>query len=131
MTRIFNAWVNYEHPNPDRPRGFIMGVEHYLVCGECKEYIDLHKAYEFSHVIGCRRPPVGVECAETGFNDPVFKGGYWAARGLWFLWTHREHKNVHMQTDCNDSWYDQEPYLKEVFSHKDDIKIRERIASKP
>lgn len=103
-----------------------MGVEHYLICETCKEYIDLHKAYEFSMVIGTPRPPVGVDCKESGFNDVVLRGGYWESRGLWFLWKHRGHK-VELDTDCNDNWFDKEPYLKEVFSHNDDLKIRERV----
>lgn len=102
-----------------------MGVEHYLVCEKCKEYIDLHKAYEFNMVIQKDRPPVGIQCKETGFHDVITLGGYWESRGLWFLWKHREHP-VQMHYDTTDDWYDLEPYLKEVFSHNDDIKIRER-----
>lgn len=105
-----------------------MGVEHYIVCKTCKEYIDLHKAYGFSHVIHGARPPVGIECKETGFNDPkLYNGNYWEARGLWFLWHHRGHAGIEMHTDCEDNWFDEEPYLKEVYSHNDDIKIRERM----
>lgn len=107
-----------------------MGVEHYLVCNQCKEYIDLHKAYSFSHVIGGARPPVGVDCEESGFNDSSLRGGYWDSRGLWFLWHHREHKGVEMYYDCNDAWFDLEPNLKEVFKHDDDLKIRERVSKK-
>lgn len=103
-----------------------MGVEHYLVCNECKEYIDLHKAYEFSHVINSVRPAVGLDCKENGFNDAGLRGNYWESRGLWFLWKHRGHKNIEMCYDTSDDWYDLEPYLKQVFPHDDDLKIRQR-----
>lgn len=107
-----------------------MGVEHYLICKKCKEYIDLHKAYAFSAVLSAERPPVGVDSKESGFNDVVLRGGYWESRGLWFIWKHREHgSEIEMQTDANDHWYDIEPHLTEKFSHNDDCKIRERVSS--
>lgn len=105
-----------------------MGVEHYIVCDQCKQYIDLHKAYGFSSVINNHRPPVGIECKETGFNDPKLYGGYWDARGLWFIWEHRGHSGIRMATDCADSWYDEMPYLKEVYPHYEDLKIRDRVS---
>lgn len=42
-----------------------MGVEHYIVCGQCKEYIDIHKSYAFNIVTRGDRPPVGAECKDT------------------------------------------------------------------
>jgi hypothetical protein len=95
-----------------------MGVEYYLVCGECKEYIDLHKAYEFSSVIRNATPLAGLP------DDFVLRGGYWESRGLWFLWKHRGHKNIDLWSDTNDDWFDLEPNLKEVFSHNEDLKRR-------
>ena len=106
-----------------------MGVEHYVVCRQCMEYIDLHKAYEFGIVVRSERPPVGVDCKETGFNDVVIRGGYWESRGLWFLWKHRGHEGIDLRTDSDEKWYDDEPHYKEVFSHDDDCKIRARVAS--
>lgn len=103
-----------------------MGVEHCLVCEQCKEYIDLHKAYNFASVVRNERPPVGIDCEESGFNDVVLRGGYWESRGLWFLWQHRGHTGIDMKTDLEDSWYEDEPHLKEVFNHDEDLKIRER-----
>lgn len=101
-----------------------MGVEHYLVCGQCKEYIDLHKSYEFGMIINKDHPPVGVDCAETDFNDVVLRGGYWESRGLWFLWHHRGHKDIELWTDSNDEWFDLEPNLIEKYSHDEMEKIR-------
>lgn len=106
-----------------------MGIEHYLVCEQCKEYIDLHKAYDFSGVIFSSRPTVGVDCKENGFNDRHLKGGYWESRGLWFLWNHRGHIGIEMYYDCDDEWFDKEPYLKEVFNHDEDLNIRKRVNS--
>lgn len=103
-----------------------MGVEHYIVCRQCKEYIGLHKAYEFAHVIRANRPGVGFDCKETGFSDSKLKGTYWESRGLWFLWHHRGHSEIELWTDYSEEWFNLEPYLKEVFSHNEDIKIRER-----
>jgi hypothetical protein len=104
-----------------------MGIEHYLVCGECKQYIDLHKAYGFYTTCNSTTPPIGVDCGENGFNDSRLSGGYWDGRGLWFLWKHRGHNGIDIRTDTEDKWYDDEPYLKEVFPHSEDLKIRERI----
>ncbi len=95
-----------------------MGVEYYLVCKQCKEYIDLHKAYEFSRTITRQRPEPGKP------NDDYTRGGYWESRGVWFLWKHRSHSDVEMHTDVQDDWYDLEPYLKEVYPHSEDIKLR-------
>jgi hypothetical protein len=106
-----------------------MGVEYYLVCGQCKEYIDLHKAYSFSMVICAQRPPVGADCKESGFNDVTLKGGYWESRGLWFLWKHRGHKEIAAWSDTQDEWFDLEPNLVEVFPHEIDLEIRERVGS--
>lgn len=103
-----------------------MGVEHYIVCNKCKEYIDLHKAYAFSSVLRQERPPVGADCKETGFCESVLRGGYWESRGLWFIWHHMGHELAEW-TDTNDEWFDLEPNLKEIFSHNDDLKIRERV----
>ena len=103
-----------------------MGVEYYLSCLDCKEYIDLHKAYAFNAISNADRPPVGY--AKNGPRETsefVLYGGYWESRGLWFLWKHRGH-NVEMHNDCNDDWYDLEPTLVEVFPHDDDIKERDK-----
>jgi len=102
-----------------------MGIEHYLVCKKCKEYIDLHKAYSFSMVIGKDRPPVGIDCKETVYNDVVLVGGYWESRGLWFLWNHKAH-DIEVWTDSQDAWFDLEPNLTEKFPHNEDLKIRAR-----
>lgn len=107
-----------------------MGIEHFLVCTQCNEYIDLHKAYEFNRVLNSNsgRPPVGIDCKETGFNDSVLRGGYWESRGLWFIWTHRNHGGkIEQWYDSSDEWWDLSPHLTEVFPHRDDCKIRERI----
>lgn len=101
-----------------------MGVEHYIVCGQCKEYIDLHKAYAFAAVVRSHRPPVGIECEETGFNEAVLYGNYWESRGLWFVWKHRGHNEIELHTDADEDWYDLEPKLTEKFSHEDDLNIR-------
>lgn len=103
-----------------------MGVEHYLVCRQCNQYIDIHKSYSFSLVIGLERPPVGCQCAETGFNESLLNGGYWESRGLWFLWHHRGHKGIEMLTDSYDEWFQIEPILEEKFPHDDDLEIRKK-----
>jgi hypothetical protein len=108
-----------------------MGVEHYLVCRQCKEYIDLHKAYAFSMVIDSERPPVGVDCKESSFNDVTLRGGYWESRGLWFLWHHRGHSGIEAWYDVQDEWFDLEPHLTEKFPYRDDIDIRKRVGGQP
>lgn len=105
-----------------------MGVEHYLVCYQCKQYIDLHKCYAFSMVIEKDRPPIGVDAEETEFNDVVLNGGYWEARGLWFLWAHRGHTEINMWTDCIDEWFFLKPKLEEKYPYVEDLKIRERMS---
>lgn len=104
-----------------------MGVEYYVVCQQCKEYIDLHKAYAFSGVVDKERPPVAAECKETGFNEFELRGGYWESRGLWFLWAHRGHAGIELHSDSDDLWHDMEPHLTEKYPHNDDLKIRERV----
>lgn len=96
-----------------------MGVEFYIICDQCKEYIDLHKAYAFSSILNSERPPIGDE------NSFMLNGGYWESRGLWFLWKHNNHGGVKIESDENDEWYNYEPYLTEVFKHEDDLKLRE------
>ncbi len=103
-----------------------MGVEHYLVCGQCKEYIDLHKAYAFSANVTNERPPAGAKIYSHNVqHDYYLNGGYWESRGLWFLWHHKGHQGIELMYDSNDDWYEKEPYLKEVFKHEDDCKLRE------
>lgn len=94
-----------------------MGVEFYLTCKTCMQYIDLHKAYDFHNIICRKTPPVGYE------GDKEDLAYYWDGRGIWFLWNHREHK-LEMNSDSNDGWYDLEPKLSEVFPHKDDLELR-------
>lgn len=103
-----------------------MGVEHYIVCKTCEEYIYLNKAYYFSAVLGAERPPVGINGEETGIWESVLVGGYWESRGLWFIWHHRGH-TLEAWDDCSDPWHDYEPNLKEVFPSVEDDKIRERV----
>lgn len=101
-----------------------MGVEHYLVCNQCKEYIDLHKAYMFDLVCTSVRPMSGDPSCDSRYNLCKLNGNYWESRGLWFLWKHKEHVGIEMMYDVNDDWYDKEPYLKEVFKHEDDCELR-------
>ena len=89
-----------------------MGVEYYLVCQECKEWIDLHKAYKFFSWVENWRPPKG---GDFTFNN------YWDGRAVWFMWKHKEHKGIEVWTDCNDEWWNLRPYLTEVFEHRLDI----------
>ncbi len=100
-----------------------MGVEHYLVCGECKQYIDLHKRYFFSALIQRKTPPIDYHKGDGswGFNN------YWDARGVWFLWKHKGHRKIDLWTNANDDWFDLEPNLEEVFKHKDDLKARKNL----
>lgn len=90
-----------------------MGIEHYLVCNECKEYIDLHKCYTFYRICNNYRPPKP--------KDEGKFGSYWDARGLWFLWKHKGCGGVVMHTDCDEEWFDIEPLLKEVFPSEEDF----------
>jgi hypothetical protein len=107
-----------------------MGIEHYLVCHKCKEYVDLHKSYEFGMILRTDRPPVGVDCQETHFNDVFLRGGYWESRGLWFIWHHKDHgSELKMWTDDEEEWFDIEPSLIEKFAYNDDLKIRDRVAN--
>ena len=93
-----------------------MGVEHYVVCDTCKEYIDIHKNYQFSFLTNTNRPPIGNE-------DDSILNSYWTSRAIWFMWNHRGH-SVELWADSDDDWFDKEPYLKEVFNHNDDLKLR-------
>lgn len=104
-----------------------MGVEHYLVCKKCKQFIDLHKCYAFSAILSRETPPSGAahKYDPTGAGGDYFlRGGYWESRGVWFLWKHREHKGVELLNDCADDTYDEIEKLEEVFSHEDDLKLR-------
>lgn len=82
-----------------------MGVEHYLVCNDCKQYIDLHKAYEFGMILRQNRPSPGVkgDIPPYGYiQDIQLRGSYWESRGLWFIWQHRGHKGVEMRVDTDE-----------------------------
>lgn len=95
-----------------------MGVEHYVVCNQCKEYIDIQKSYAFYLHSVADRPPI---------DDPdgsMKMGGYWSGRGVWFMYQHRGHQGVEFDSDSNDNWFNKEPYLKEVFPHDEDLKLR-------
>jgi len=111
-----------------------MGVEHYIVCNQCKEYIDCHKAYDLSMVIHDERPAPGKLNKDTDdggmMHDKFLRGGYWESRGVWFMWKHRGHQGVEMEYDTSDDWYDKEPYLKEVWKHEDDLKFRQDWADR-
>lgn len=109
-----------------------MGIEHYLVCKQCKQYIDLHKAYCFGMTLTQPRPSPGVEgnFSPWGYvQDIKLNGTYWETRGLWFLWQHRGHKDVELWTDDQDEWFGLKPHLEEVFKHADDLKLREKKKS--
>lgn len=95
-----------------------MGVEHFLVCYDCKQYIDLHKAYSFDRVLKEERPAIGID--DTG----SIVGDYWDTRGLWFIWNHRSH-DLKMNYDSCEEWYDLKPKLEEVFPYEEDLKLRE------
>ena len=57
--------------------GGLVGVEHALACTQCKQWIDLHKCYDFHSVTQAATPPI----------DTVSVGhGYWTGRGIWFRW---------------------------------------------
>lgn len=103
-----------------------MGVEHALVCRKCKQFIDLHKCYELSMLLGRVTPPSGAkgDYRDSIGGDAYLRGGYWESRGVWFLWQHREHPGVEMINDCSDEYYDDVGKLQEVFSHEDDLKLR-------
>lgn len=92
-----------------------MGVEYYIVCRQCKQYIDMHKAYALNILLGRETPPPDVGS---------LSGSYWEARGVWFLWNHRGHEGIELMSDANDEWFEVSPYLNEVFPHDEDIKLR-------
>jgi hypothetical protein len=96
-----------------------MGIEHYLVCNQCKEYIDCHKNYKFKYMIEQDRPPFD-------FNDEVDFASYWSNRAVWFLWNHRGHEGIEIHLDCNDECYDLRPYLKEIYPHDEEMKLRKK-----
>lgn len=96
-----------------------MGIEHYVACGQCKEYIDIHKAYNFAALFRSEAPYPTEPQYPPEFGHDDFKG-YWAARGVWFLAHHRGHSGVELWTDTQDEWFDLEPTLKEVFRHEDE-----------
>ena len=94
-----------------------MGVESYLVCEECKEYIDLHKSRGFLETFFCKKaPPAGIE-SDIKFNN------YWDARGVWFSGQHQGHK-LKWMSDADDSWWSEHLNLKQVWPHYDDLKRR-------
>lgn len=101
-----------------------MGVEHYMVCHKCKEYIDLHKAYAFSAVLNDERPSYGPEDVSSSMFR-ILNGNYWETRGLWFIWHHRSHgSELRLHVDTDNEWWNLEPNLKEVFPFKEDLKLR-------
>ena len=87
-----------------------MGVEYYLICGECKEYIDLHKIRSFYNIATAEKPPLPSDYV----NSELY---YWEARAVWFLYKHRSHKDVEFLNDAGERFYELEPYLKEVFKY--------------
>lgn len=87
-----------------------MGVEHYLVCEKCKQYIDCHKCY--MTVMICDNPSPIIDGEQTIIE------GYWGGRALWFLWQHKSHgKYVKWYRDTNDNWWDLMHQLEEVHIH--------------
>jgi hypothetical protein len=97
-----------------------MGVEYYLVCDDCKEYIDLHKSYYFANVFGQGQS----ESNHPKFDAPDTGGikdrldSFWAARGIWFLSRHIGHKRVNLMSDHDDDCFERMPNLKEVVKYE-------------
>ena len=90
-----------------------MGVEHYLVCHECKEYIDLHKVYKFNECLRTSDTPPQLEFDDNG-GPKTSLNNQWTVKGIWFLWAHRGHSNIKMHSDHDDDWFSIEPWLTEV-----------------
>lgn len=95
-----------------------MGVEHYMVCDKCKQYIDLHKAYWLSQTINNYRPPLW----ETVNKEDAPFQKYWNGRALWFLWHHKNHgESIKMWFDTSDEWWSICYELEEVFRSELDM----------
>ena len=90
-----------------------MGVEYYMVCNKCKEYIDLHKSYYFAGLLYGDSPP-----GPKGTPNEYIKNSldsFWAGRGIWFMWRHKDCGKLKMHSDHDYDWFEFEPYLNEVF----------------
>lgn len=105
-----------------------MGVLYYLECEQCKEFIDLHKARRFFDVCYCHRPATADDAYDEKHKITLLDGGYWDGRGTWFLFRHIGHPIV-VRSDHDEGWYDDMAYLKEVYPHNDDEKIRDASPS--
>jgi len=93
-----------------------MGVEHYLACSKCKQFIDLHRAYAFAGLLDRKTPPV---------SDDYTGNAYWTGRGIWFLWNHKNHgEHMFLSTNAGDDRIDENPAYSEVFPHEDDLRLR-------
>ena len=86
----------------------LMGVEYYVVCKDCKEYIDIHKCESFTNSMSGELPPSPKD--EPG----RLSGSWWEKRGVWFTWRHRRH-DIELRSDHDDDWFNDKPYLKEVW----------------
>jgi hypothetical protein len=98
-----------------------MGVEFYITCLDCKQYIDIHKAYRMNRLSYNWAPPSKSE------DDLMLNNPYWDSRGTWFLWKHVSHK-IKMRSDAEDSWWQESAYFTEVFPYYDEEK---RIKNDP
>jgi hypothetical protein len=100
-----------------------MGVCYEVVCRQCKQFIDIHKAYAFDTMCHRVTPPCGSadrrdEGDTNATGDYFLRGGYWESRGLWFLWKHRGHQGIEMQSDhSSDEWWEERAKFEEVFPY--------------
>lgn len=85
-----------------------MGVCFNVVCGECKEFIDINKARGFYEITNHQTP--NQERRES--FGPLDQ------RAFWFVWQHRGHKGITITSDHDDDWFDKRAYLKEVWEFK-------------
>lgn len=89
-----------------------MGVEHYLTCHKCKQFIDCHKCYRTSRLFHNSAVPTKDE---TTWIEP-----YWGSRAFWFLAQHKDHGDqVVFTCDCDEEDAKHNLGYEEVLKHKD------------
>lgn len=92
-----------------------MGVEHYLVCKQCKEYVDIGKSYAFNSCLNDSRDTAPKNIVlNVDYGTKTSLNNQMTIKGIWFLWKHRGHKGIYATSDHCDEWWNEEPYLKEV-----------------
>lgn len=95
-----------------------------VVCDTCKEWIDVHKRWDV--YFAAIETPWPYEDRPDPYVDYAESiNRYWGGRAIWFIWHHRKH-DIRWLTDSQyDDYYKVADSYKEVFTHEDDVRLRE------